>query len=108
MSHYHYEDPYEYEDHGNHGNGNYKYGLYSDHSAPDHWEPEPTPFKPDHYHYEHAMDPIESNHHANCEYDADRTSQGTSEAYRSGYKGEGAYGLGELVHGDNETGEDWE
>ena len=53
MSYYHYEDPYEYEDYGNHSNGDYEYKLYLDHGEPNHYEPNHTPSKPDHYNHEH-------------------------------------------------------
>jgi hypothetical protein len=73
MSYYHYEDPYEDDDYGNHGNGDdkYEYESYSDHAEfdqdypePDHYteygdelncakpvydNPDPTPSEYDHY-----------------------------------------------------------
>jgi hypothetical protein len=101
---------YKYIDDGNHGDDGYnEYKLYSDFAEPDHWEP--TPSEPDHHNYNHDTNPTEYNHHANCKYDADNTNREDDEAYQpqwSKYEGDEANEHGELTHGDNGNGEDWE
>ena len=99
-----------YADYGKHSDNSYdKYEPYSDYTEPDHWEPEPTPSKPNHHDYDHATDPTEYNHYANCKYDADNANQEVNEAYQpqwSEYGGDKILELKELTH--NRDGTDWE
>jgi hypothetical protein len=84
MSYYHCGDPYEYEDYGNHGNGDYEYELYSDHDEPDHYKPdhyEPDHTPPDHYDYERDTDPTD---YAECENETGAEWETEHEVYGPG------------------------
>ena len=115
---YYYQNPnhnvytYKYIDNGNHGNDGYDgYKPYSDYTEHDHWEPEPTPSKPDYHNYDHVTDPTEYNHHANCEYNADDANQNVDKAYQPQspkYEGNGVQRLDELICDGDRTGVYWE
>ena len=81
---------YEHKEYGSHGDDGYnEYEPYSDQGAPDHWEPEPTPFEPDHYNHEY------DNH--GFEYEVPQYEvAGEDHEHR------------ELAHDDEETGMEWE
>ncbi|KIM86943.1 hypothetical protein PILCRDRAFT_4192 [Piloderma croceum F 1598] len=103
---YHHGSP-GYTDYGNHGNDSYnEYKPYLDYTELDHWEPKPTPSKPNHHNYDHVTDPTKYNHHANCEYNIDNTNRDINKMYQpqsSEYKGDKVQELKELIHDGDRT-----
>jgi hypothetical protein len=105
MSHQYDTYSYEYVNDGNHDDDGYdKSELYSEFAEPDHWEPKPTPFEPNHHAYDYVTDPTKYNNTVEPNRDVDEVYQ----PQRSEYEGDDIHEHRELAYSNDKTGEDWE